>query len=371
MRKLYQEKQLDFDEVLLVPSFAERGVNLDSRSKANLIVTVKTPISNRTLCGVPIIAANMDGVGTFEVARALARHKCFTALHKHYDADALIDFLTVRNDCHDEGDLFFDCGSKCVADYTFYSMGINEADIDKFNVVNRQVGIKNICVDVANGYMHKFYDFLARLRENNPDAVIMAGNVVTPEAVQAAYRAGVDIVKLGIGSGATCRTRTQTGVGFPQFSCIQKCVEYLHSHYMYYQNPPLLCSDGGCVNPGDVAKAIAAGANFVMLGSMLSGTDEGGGDIIDGKIQFYGMSSKTANEKHSGGLQNYRSSEGRTVMVPYKGTMDNVIENILGSLRSTCTYLGEQNLKDLGQDASYIEVTSTHNRSLLQYTTGD
>lgn len=369
MRKLYNETQLDFDDVLLVPDFALDGVDLSSRSKANITVNYKTPVSNRTICGVPIIAANMDGVGTIEVAKALAKHRAFTALHKHYPVEKLVNFFGSDDDCHDEGDSFFGCGSTCAADYSFYSMGINDHDLDKFNAVKRQVPIKNICVDVANGYMHKFYDVLSRLREENPDAIIMAGNVVTQAAAVRAYKAGVDIVKMGIGSGATCRTRTQTGVGFPQFSCVLNCKEQLE--LWSRETAPLICSDGGCVEPGDVAKAIAAGANFVMLGSMLAGTDEGGGELVDGKVQFYGMSSKTANEKHSGGLQNYRSSEGRTVMVPYKGSMDEVITNILGGLRSVCTYLGTQNIMDLYEDAAYIEVNSTHNLSLLKYTVGD
>lgn len=368
MRKLYNETQLDFDDVLLVPDFAPEGVDLSSRSKANLTVQYQTPVSNRKICGVPIIAANMDGVGTMEVARALAKHRAFTALHKHYSVDELVNFFRPNNDCHDEGDSFFGCGSGCVADYSFYSMGINDHDLDKLNEVKRQVPIKNICVDVANGYMHKFYDVLSRLREENPDAIIMAGNLVTSGAAVRAYKAGVDIVKLGIGSGATCRTRTQTGVGFPQFSCVLNCAEELTE---LYSKGPLICSDGGCVEPGDVAKAVAAGANFVMLGSMLAGTDEGGGNLVDGKVQFYGMSSKTANEKHSGGLQNYRSSEGRTVMVPYKGSMDEVITNVLGGLRSVCTYLGTQSVMNLHEYAEYIEVNSTHNLSLLKYTVGD
>lgn len=366
---MYDAPQLDFDDVLLVPEFASNGVDLSSRSKANIVASYTTPVSQRKICGVPIIAANMDGVGTIEVAEALSKHRVFTALHKHYDIDTLTKFFSQNNYCHDEGDSFFDCGSTCPADYTFYSMGINQYDLDKLVEVKKRATVKNICVDVANGYMHKFYDVLSQLREDNPDTIIMAGNVVTNSAAVRAYKAGVDIVKIGIGPGATCKTRTQTGIGFPQFSCVLNIAEELDMHYG--GTTPLLCSDGGCVNPGDVVKAIAAGGNFVMLGSMLAGTDEGGGEIIDGKIQFYGMSSSTANQKHSGGLQNYRSSEGRTVMVPYKGHMDGVIQNIMGGLRSACTYLGEENIQDIHENSSYIEVKNTHNRSLVQYTIGD
>lgn len=363
MRKLYKEKQLDFDDVLLVPGYAESDVVLNSRSKVNLVNTVITPVSNQKLCGVPIIAANMDGVGTFEVARALAKHQCFTALHKHYSVSSLIEFFS-SVDCHDEGDTFFDCGTNCASDYTFYSLGISDVDLEKFNHVNKKVKIKKVCFDVANGYMHNFYDVIADFREKHPDVVIMAGNVVTAEAVDRLHAAGTDIIKLGIGGGSVCTSRLKAGVGFPQFSCVLNAVAEKWTD-------ALICSDGGCVHPGDVSKALAAGANFVMLGGMLSGTDEGGGEVVDGKIQFYGMSSKTANEKHFGGLHKYRSSEGRTVQVPYKGSIDVVIQDILGGLRSTCTYLGEQNLKDLSKDAGYIEVNNTHNRVFQQYTIGD
>lgn len=344
MFEVSNDIKLDFSDVRLVPRFS----SIDSRSKVNLIKQLDTPISRQRLDTVGIIAANMDGVGTIDVAHTLAQHGVMTAIHKNYSEDELINF-------------FNNPGSQL----SFYSMGISDADYEKFNRVKAQAPIDMVCIDVANGYMDAFYEFILRIRFENPIITIMAGNVVTPEAVKKAYDSGADIVKLGIGPGAMCTTRTQTGVGYPQLSCIMDCVAAADECGIY------LCSDGGCTNPGDVAIAFAAGADFVMLGTMLAGTDEGGGDVVDNKVMFYGMSSKTANNKHFGGLKDYRSSEGRTTMLPYKGTMDGVIGNILGGIRSACTYNGAHNLSMLPHVAKGIRVNNTHNRSFEQFTIGN
>lgn len=348
MINISQDVKLDFDDVLLVPQFGE--VDISSRSDVRLDRIVKTTHSGKLMHGIGIIAANMDGVGTIEVAKRLAMYKIYTALKKNYSIDRLVDWFEIYQ----------------ASDYSFYSMGVSDSDWDKFIDVSNTVNIPNICLDVPNGYIGKFYDTISRIRDRCPEAIIMAGNVVTPEAVEAVARAGADIVKMGIGPGSVCSTRLQTAVGYPQLSCI------LDSIQSAKQNKILLCSDGGCVVPGHLSVAYAAGADFVMLGGMLAGTDEGGGFVEDGYVQFYGMSSKTANEKHSGGLKGYRASEGRTVMIPYKGDMDNVIQNILGGLRSTVTYLGYNNIDEMVMgDNKAIRVNSTYNRSMERYTIGN
>jgi GMP reductase len=293
----------------------------------------------------------------------LAEHGIMTAIHKNYSVDELCNFFYYSPY---EQQPTENIPYQKALDYSFYSMGISDADYAKLREVTKQgVVIDKICIDVANGYMDQFYDFIAKIRDEFPHATIMVGNVVTPEAVIKAYDHGADIVKLGIGPGAMCTTRLMTGVGYPQLSCIMDSVQAADECGIF------LCSDGGCSTPGHVAIAMAAGADMVMLGSMLAGTDEGGGEIVDGKIKFYGMSSKTANDKHSGGLKDYRSSEGRTVMLPYKGTMASVASNILGGIRSACTYTGSLNLAELSLHAKAIRVSNTHNRSYETYTIGN
>jgi GMP reductase len=338
--------KLDFSDVLLIPSFSD----IESRSDIQLVHSIELPVSNNLIQSVGIIAANMDGVGTIEVAKELSKYKVLTALHKNYSKDVLVDFFKTSS----------------AAEYTFYSLGLTEQDLTKLHdVMDSGAYINNICLDCPNGYIKKFYDRISYLRSNFPNINLMAGNVVTPDAVVKAYEYGADIIKIGIGSGAQCLTRLQTGVGYPQYSCIIDCVEVADKYGIK------ICSDGGCSQPGHVAIAYAAGADFVMLGSMLAGTDEGGGEVVDGKVMFYGMSSKTANNKHFGGLKDYRSSEGRTTMIPYKGSMDGVIRNILGGIRSTCTYTGSRTLTELPFRAKAIRVNNTHNRAYEQFTTGN
>lgn len=339
-----QDIKLDFNDVLILPKFS----SLDTRSSVVLSRNLIMPHSEAQIRTTGIIAANMDGVGTIEVATVLKDHGVMTALHKNYDVE------TLRN--------FFQSNA---SDLTFYSMGISDKDYEKFLEVKKATVIDMICIDVANGYMDSFYDFIARIRDENSYATIMVGNVVTPEAVQKAYEAGADIVKLGIGPGAMCTTRLMTGIGYPQLSCILDTVQAADECGV------MLCSDGGCSQPSHVAIALAAGADFVMLGTMLAGTDEGGGEVVDGKVVFYGMSSKTANQKHFGGLKDYRSSEGRTTLIPHKGSMESVIKNILGGLRSTCTYTGSRNLAELPFRSEFIRVSNTHNRAYENYTVGN
>lgn len=344
-----QSTKLDFNDVMIVP----RNGDVTSRSKVDLNNRYLRQQLNIDTCG--IIAANMDGVGTVEVANVLREHGCMTALHKHYPAETLIDYFKSNESSH-----------------SFYSMGMASEDLAKLEIVTREIKTFphrfKICIDVANGYMHSFGQFCRQIKQKYPDAYVMAGNVVDANGVE--NLDGVDVVKLGIGQGSNCLTRTQTGIGYPQFSCI---IDTLEEWPVSYDT--IICSDGGCVNPGDISKAFAAGAQMVMLGGMLAGTDQGGGDVIElnGRkvVEFYGMSSITAQKKHNGGLKEYRSSEGRTTLVPYKGDMNNVIKNILGGIRSTCTYVGVDSLDLLASRANFIRVNSVLNRSMEQYTTGN
>jgi len=312
--------------------------------------------------GTPIMAANMDGVGTFEMADELASQKIMTCLVKTYSVEHLV--------------AFFGTDSVERREYVAMSIGITDKDADKFAQVYKQSskGLKYVCIDVANGYSERFSNFVRLFRKEYPNVVIIACNVVTGEMTEELILNGADIVKVGIGPGRVCTTSIKTGVGYPQLSAVIECADAAHGLGGH------IIADGGCSTPGDVAKAFAGGADFVMLGGMLAGHDEGGGEVITKKyetneknglervyeekhfVQFYGMSSDAANTKHFGGLKDYRSSEGREVLVPYRGAVANTIQNILGGIRSTCTYAGASRLKNLMRCATFIRCYDTHNR---------
>ena len=388
------EVKLDYSDVLIRPKRStlgsrkevdlERGFNFPNYQpkEAAFPDNVREPVFEpgypniyveKHWRGVPIMAANMDGVGTFEMATKLAEQKIFTCLVKTYEVMELVNFFddpknTERNN------------------YVAYSMGITDADHQKFRAVYEQApDIKFVCIDVANGYSERFTNFVAEFRRLYPNLVIIAGNVVTADQTQELILNGADIVKVGIGPGSVCTTRIKTGVGYPQLSAVIECADAAHGLGGH------IIADGGCTCPGDIAKAFAGGADFVMLGGMLAGHDEGGGEIIskhyaNGEytkyahqyiphmeekhfVQFYGMSSDAANTKHFGGLKNYRSSEGREVLVPYRGAVENTIQDILGGVRSTCTYAGAKRLKHLPKCATFVRVNNQYNRVYESSTT--
>lgn len=343
--KLELETKLDFSDVLLVPKLS----NLHSRQQVDLEVDFFD------LNVVPIVAANMDGVGSFDMAVALSKDKILTALNKHYSLDSLVEFYETEK----EG----------AAPYAIYSMGANEKDLEKFQqfhdhcVDNDIPNPRAVCIDVANGYTAKFADFVAEFAENYPEYGLIAGNVVTPEAVELLIERGADIVKIGIGPGSVCTTRKMTGVGYPQLSAVLECYDAAES------SGGRLMSDGGCISPGDVAKAFAAGAHFVMIGGMFAGHDEGLDDAqreIQSKlgakqIRFYGMASKAAQELHNGGVADYRASEGKEVLIPYRGKVEHTVKNLLGGIRSACTYVGAEELYQLYHKGKFIKVNRTIN----------
>ena len=342
--RIIEDVKLDYKDVLIIP----KRSTIESRSKVVLRRHYKFRNGGEWF-GVPIIAANMDGVGTFEMDRALDRYNCLTALTKHYSDIDLIEHLQQK--------LY---GS-------VYSLGISDNDLAKFDNVYTIVGNKHIkvCIDVANGYTQQFVNFIQKFRERYRHAILIAGNVVTPEMTEELILAGVDVVKVGIGPGSVCTTRKMTGIGYPQLSAVIECADAAHGLKGH------IIADGGCTVPGDIVKAFAAGADFVMLGGMLAGHDEGGGEIImkgdKAYRRFYGMSSNTAMNKHNGGVANYRASEGKTVEIPHKGPVENTLKEIFGGMRSACTYVGASELKELSKRASFIRVTQQINNSLSVY----
>jgi GMP reductase len=326
--------KLDYSDVLIVPQFSD----IDSRSKVDIDYN-------------PVIASNMDGVGTFEMAKELAKVGAHTAIVKHYKFQDWCKFSSTVNET--------------TLKHIYVSTGISREDIELTeriaNLLFDEHGIYvNICVDVANGYMKQFYETVEFLKRKSPRSKIMAGSVVTAKAVRRLEDAGADLIKVGIGSGAVCTTRIKTGIGYPQLSAVMECATESKSGG--------IIADGGITCVGDIAKAIGAGAKYVKLGSMLAGHDEGGAKNTEDGVVFYGMSSRTAQEKHKGYLANYRSSEGRTIKVPYKGPVSNTMQDILGGLRSTCAYVGASRLSHLSRYTEFIRVNNQYNRSMEPYT---
>lgn len=347
MPKIVTEPQLDFSNVLIRP----KRSTLTSRSEINLKRTIKMRHSLTEWSGVPIIAANMDTTGTFEVYETLSSHGCVTALHKFYTAH---DFLEYKN----TGAIPLN------PDLFMVSTGITNDDYDRLNEIMDVVDCNWICVDVANGYIPRLVEFCKSLRELYPHKIIVAGNVATREMVEELIINGkVDVVKIGIGPGSACTTRLKTGVGVPQLSAILDCADAAHGC------DGRIIADGGITCPGDMAKAFGAGADFVMMGGQFAGHDQNPGKVIEenGKKMklFYGMSSKQAMVKHYGKMDNYRSSEGRELKIPYKGDLNDTIEDYLGGLRSTCTYIGAREIKDMAKCTTFLLTSQQLNKHFV------
>jgi len=335
--------KLGFKDVMIRP----KRSTLRSRSEVNLQRTFHFLHNKVEWTGIPIMAANMDTVGTFEMAKTLAAFDLFTAVHKHYSPA--------------EWDVFLENADEKLYQHIAISTGTSQADEEKLALIlQKHPELRFICIDVANGYSEHFVFFVKKIREQYSDKVIIAGNVVTGEMVEELLLGGADIVKVGIGPGSVCTTRVKTGVGYPQLSAIIECADAAHGL------GGQIISDGGCKTPGDVAKAFGAGADFVMMGGMFAGHDESGGELIEENGEkyrlFYGMSSNTAMQKHAGGVAEYRASEGKTVRVPYRGEVADTVHDILGGLRSTCTYVGAKRLKELTKRTTFIRVEEQENQ---------
>lgn len=332
--KIEDGLKLDFKDVLIRP----KRSGLTSRSEVSLERTFH--FRNKSWTGIPIFSSNMDTTGTFEMAKELTKKKILTAIHKHYSLEEWKKFKETNENFN----------------YISVSMGISNDDFIKTEEIFKICpDIPFLMLDVANGYSETFVKAVKKAR-NMFNKIIIAGNVVTREMTEELILAGADCVKVGLSNGSVCSTRQTTGVGYPQLSAILDCADAAHGLNGY------IISDGGCRIPADLSKAFGAGADFVMLGGMFAGHYESGGEIIEKNGEkyklFYGMSSCTAMKKYSGGVAEYRSSEGRTVEVKYKGMVEDTVLHILGGLRSTCTYIGAKNIKCMPKCTTFIRVTS-------------
>ncbi|MGH7745462.1 MAG: IMP dehydrogenase [Candidatus Dormibacteria bacterium] len=353
MARIEPEIRLDFRDVLLVPQPSPKVFGDVSRNGVSLVSRYGIA---RGTC--PIIAANMDHVGTFKMAQALASFHTYTCLVKHYTIPDLIEFYL---------------DNPAIGKYAIYSMGCNDTDFAKFSSFQRILEHKNViagpkivCIDVANAYIPNILAFLEKFKITYPQYHIMAGNVVTPERTLELLTYGADIVKVGIGPGSACATRRETGVGYPQLSAVLECASAAA------EVNGSICSDGGIECPGDVVKAFAAGANWVMIGGQFAGHVEGYKDaeLLEAtkygngnKLPFYGMASQSAQVKHNGGLAEYRASEGKEFMVPMRGKIATTMQHYLGGIRSACTYLSCLGIDDLREDATFIKVNQQLNHS--------
>ncbi len=341
--RIENDIKLGFNDVIRRP----KRSTLKSRAEVSLTRRFLFRHGSNEWEGIPIIAANMDTVGTFEMATVLAGHGLITAVHKHYSVDQWKNFIQ--------------SSSAQIAEHVCVSTGTAAADAEKLHQILQSCpSLRFICIDVANGYSQHFVDFVKKTRANYADKIIIAGNVVTGEMVEELLLSGADVIKVGIGPGSVCTTRVKTGVGYPQLSAIIECADAAHGL------GGQIISDGGCKVPGDIAKAFGGGADFVMLGGMLAGHSESGGELVEDKTgkkfkMFYGMSSKTAMTKYAGGVAEYRASEGKTIKMPFRGPVNNTILDILGGLRSSCTYVGASYLKELTKRTTFIRVQEQHN----------
>lgn len=331
--KIENEEKLTFDDVMIKP----KRSTLVSRNDVSLFREFHFKHSTEKWEGVPIIAANMDTVGTLEMSNELSKHNVLTALHKFYTGN---DLLNV-----DFQNIILTIGEGIIPDFLS-----DKLFNDKF---------KFLLVDVANGYRECFLNFIKELRVKFPNKIIIAGNVATREMTEALILAGADIVKVGIGPGAVCTTRKVTGVGYPQLSAISECADAAHGLNGH------VIADGGCKSPGDVAKAFGAGADFVMLGGMLAAHDECAGEVIEENGEkykvFYGMSSRAAQEKYYEKVADYRASEGKRVKLKCKGPVEMTIREILGGLRSSHSYIGAKTIKNFPKCCTFVRCTQTTN----------
>ena len=310
---------------------------MSSRGEVNLERTHTFLWSKKKWTGIPIMSANMDTVGTPAMHRVLSKYNLITCPAKHHLKKNLDKFKRGKSN-------------------VCWFGGID--DISNIEYIGHVLSSKTssgfIGLDVANGYTIKFVDAVKKLREKCPKATIAAGNVVTADMTQELILAGADIVKVGIGPGSVCTTRIKTGIGYPQLSAVIECADAAHGLNAH------IIADGGCVSSGDIVKAFAGGADFVMIGGMLAGHDECDGTLENGVMKFYGMASESALTRHDN--QNaYRGVEGKPVEVEYRGKADETIKDILSGIRSACTYVGANRLKTLSKCTTFVRVNNTHN----------
>lgn len=317
---------ITFDDVLLIPSYNHH----ESRRVVNIAVTDK--LQKLTL-ELPVISSNMDTITESNMANFMQTKGGMGALHRFLSIDDNIKQF------------------KACTGQVFVSVGCTAAELERAEAL-RDAGATFFCVDVAHAHAKYVGKTLKSLRKLLGSRCIMAGNVATYAGADYLASCGADIIKAGIGGGSVCSTRIKTGFGVPMLTCIQDCARTDRS----------IVADGGIRTSGDIVKALAFGADFVMIGGMLAGTAPTPGQVYtnDKGIQvkrYRGMASREAQEDFLGQMHEWKTAEGVSTDVPYRDQQDAIIADIVGGLRSGLTYAGADTIRELQRKLNYVLVT--------------
>ena len=341
IKKVETELLLDFNDVLIKPKVSDITL-----TRADVNINIPWASTEAT----PIVIANMMSTGTYKIAKIASKEKVLTFLSKEYTIEEHRKHLPSIDQR-----------------YIAISSGVREKDLIKtLSILEEFPDIPAVNVDIANVYanIQGMWETVSEIRNRFPNIIIIAGNIATPEPIADLVDAGANYIKVGVGSGAACKTRSEVGIGIPQLSAIMDC----HHHARSYGVK--IISDGGCVTAGDVSKAIAAGAELVMIAGMVSHCEECDNIIdINGDkfVSFYGLGSDKMYSIKKPDQAEYRPNEGRDLMIPVTGSIVEVIKQIKGALRSTCTYVGAPSINALYNKSVFVRVNNTINRSLERY----
>jgi len=317
---------ITFDDILLIPSYN----HYESRRLVDLSVTDK---SGKLTLALPVMSSNMDTVTESEMANFMSDKGGIGVLHR---------FMSIERNVLE----FKNCRAT-----TFVSVGCGDKEFERA-IALRDAGATFFCIDVAHAHAKYVGRTLKRLREQLGDACIMAGNVATYAGADYLASCGADLIKVGIGGGSVCSTRVKTGFGVPMLSSIKECARVDRS----------IVADGGIKAPGDIVKAIAFGADFVMVGGMLAGTRPTPGPVLtkeDGRQvkEYRGMASREAQDDFIGGMPEWKTAEGVAVEVPFRDDADAVMADIIGGMRSGLTYGGSDTIRELQRKLDYLVVS--------------
>lgn len=329
MAKSYRfDKGYTFDDVALVPQFN----NVPSRTEPIL----ESWLTKRKKLGIPILCANMDTTISEQLAEILIEWGSIPIFHRFTENFALQEAWV-----------------KKFGEKTFISCGIGKEKIEEARKLF-DLGAAGVCIDVAHGHSETMLHFIEEVKKTHPDKEVIAGNVCTAMAYQDLVNAGADAVKVGVGPGAACTTRVITGFGVPQFSAIFECAKVAEKLRV-----PLI-ADGGIRTSKDVVLALAAGASSVMIGKLFALTDESAAEKKEGKAKFRGQASEDFQADYYGGLKEKTVAEGVDFWAPMSGSAHDLLDQLLGGLRSGLTYGGARSIKELQRKAEFVEVTPSY-----------
>lgn len=330
-----RSKGLTFDDVLLIPRYSE----ISSRK----VPTLKTKITKNYEIDIPIITANMDTVTGREMACKIATLGGVGILHRFMSPEEQVEDVKFIQKFYKENGIKLPIAA---------SIGVKEEGKLRADLL-ANIGVEILTIDIAHGDSIMMMEVLEYVKNKYPKIDVIAGNVATADGVRRMIDRGADAVKVGIGPGSMCTTRIITGHGVPQLTAIGLCV----SEAKKYGVPVI--ADGGLKNSGDMVKALCAGANTCMVGSLVSGALETPGEVKGGMKQYRGMASKAAQVSWRGELPKGMAAEGVDTMIPCKGPVEYIIDELVGGIRSGMTYLGAYNIEQMEREALFMEMSSS------------